>query len=66
MAVMLTVNIEIGVIHPPIGLNLIAVSGVTGVSVGSMALRILPFIGVLLLMLALVTYGPLVGLTWVH
>jgi C4-dicarboxylate transporter DctM subunit len=64
--VMLAVNIEIGVVHPPIGMNLWAVSGVTGVPVGRIAWRMVPFIGVLLTMLVVVTYGPLFGLRWPH
>lgn len=66
VAVMMCMNIEVGVAHPPIGMNLVAVSGVTGVPVGTIAWRVLPFIAVLLLMLAAVTYGPMIGLTWLH
>jgi C4-dicarboxylate transporter, DctM subunit len=62
--IMLAVNIEIGVVHPPIGMNLWAVSGVTGVPVARIAWRMVPFIVVLLLMLAGVTYLPLAGVSW--
>ncbi len=58
LGVMLCFAIEIGVVHPPVGLNLFAVSSVTGIPVGKIAVSVLPYIGVLLLMLGLVTFAP--------
>jgi C4-dicarboxylate transporter DctM subunit len=64
LAIIMAVNIEIAVIHPPFGSNLFAVSAVTGVSVGRLAVSILPYIGLLLVVLALVTYVPVPGFAW--
>ena len=64
LAIMLGVNIEVAVVHPPFGMNLFAVAGVTGTSVMRISLRVLPFIGVLLALLVLVTYAPLPIFLW--
>ena len=57
-------TIEIGVIHPPAGMNLFAVSGVTGIPVGRIALQAIPFIAVLLTVLVLVAFAPLPIFSW--
>jgi C4-dicarboxylate transporter DctM subunit len=64
LAIMLGVNIEVAVVHPPFGMNLFAVAGVTGTSITQISWRVLPFIGVLLSLLALVTYAPLPIFLW--
>jgi len=64
LGVMLCLAIEIGVVHPPIGLNLYAVSSVTKLPVGKIAISVIPFVGVLLGMLALVTFAPLPIFAW--
>jgi C4-dicarboxylate transporter DctM subunit len=64
LAIIMAMNIEIGVIHPPFGGNLFAVSAVTQMSVGRIAKGVIPYIGVLLLMLVLVTYVPVPGFQW--
>jgi C4-dicarboxylate transporter, DctM subunit len=64
LAVIMAINIEIAVVHPPLGTNLFAVSAVTRVPVGRLAVGILPYIGVLLVMLVLVTYVPVPGFSW--
>lgn len=64
LGVMLCLAIEIGVIHPPIGLNLFAVSSVTDIPVGRIAISVLPYIAVLLFMLGLVTFAHLPIFQW--
>jgi C4-dicarboxylate transporter DctM subunit len=66
LAIMMALNIEIGVVHPPFGGNLFVVSAVTDESVGRIAIGVLPYVGVLLFMLALVTYVPVPGFAWNH
>jgi C4-dicarboxylate transporter DctM subunit len=61
----MAMNLEIGVMHPPLGGNLFAVSAVTGERVGKIAYSVLPYLGVLLFMLVLVTYVPVPGFQWV-
>ena len=56
--VMLTMNLAIGFITPPYGIGLFVASAVSDVSVEAMCRKVLPFIGVLLIVLALITYVP--------
>jgi C4-dicarboxylate transporter DctM subunit len=63
LGVMMVVNMEIGMITPPIGLNLFVTSGVTGMSMARVVKAALPFGAVLFLCLILVTYIPSIS-TW--
>ncbi|WP_340160392.1 TRAP transporter large permease [uncultured Hoeflea sp.] len=63
LGIIMVVNMEIGMITPPIGLNLFVTSGITGMSLVQVVRAALPFVAVLFLFLILVTYVP--GLsTW--
>ena len=59
----MVVNMEIGMITPPIGLNLFVTSGITGMSLDRVVRAALPFVGVLMLFLIIVTYVPELS-TW--
>ncbi|MCO6184738.1 TRAP transporter large permease [Rhizobium sp. L1K21] len=63
LGIIMVVNMEIGMITPPIGLNLFVTSGITGMSLVQVVKAALPFVGVLLLFLVLVTYIPAMS-TW--
>lgn len=56
--VIITMNLAIGQITPPVGVNLVASSGVTGLSVGVLSRAVLPFIASELCALAVVTFFP--------
>lgn len=58
LGIMMVVNMEIGMITPPIGLNLFVTSGITGMSLVQVVRAATPFVLVLLLFLVLVTYVP--------
>ncbi|MEO9787115.1 MAG: TRAP transporter large permease subunit [Aurantimonas coralicida] len=58
LGIIMVVNMEIGMITPPIGLNLFVTSGITGMSLVQVVKAALPFVGVLFLFLILVTYVP--------
>jgi C4-dicarboxylate transporter DctM subunit len=63
LAIVLAANIEIAVIHPPVGLNLFIISRVAGLSVETTMKAVLPYIALLLCILLLFTLVP--GLsTW--
>jgi C4-dicarboxylate transporter DctM subunit len=64
LGVMLALAVEVGVVHPPVGMNLFTVSSVTDVPVGQISLRVLPFVAVLLTVLAVVTFAPLPFFSW--
>ena len=58
LGVIMTVNMEIGMVTPPVGLNLFVTSGITGMSVVQVVKAALPWLSVLFVFLILVTYVP--------
>ena len=62
LGVIMVVNMEIGMITPPVGLNLFVASGITGLSLKEVIVASLPMTTVLLLGLILVTYIPVISL----
>jgi C4-dicarboxylate transporter DctM subunit len=62
LGVIMVVNMEIGMVTPPVGLNLFVTSGVTGMSIVQVVRAAVPWLAVLLLFLALVTYIPAISL----
>jgi C4-dicarboxylate transporter DctM subunit len=58
LGIVFVVNMEIGMITPPVGLNLFVASGITGMSILSVVRAVLPWLGILLAFLVLVTYVP--------
>ena len=63
LGIIMVVNMEIGMITPPIGLNLFVTSGITGMSLDRVVRAALPFVAVLMVFLVLVTYVPALS-TW--
>lgn len=62
LGIIFVVNMEIGMITPPVGLNLYVTAGITGRSIGWVVKAALPWLCVLLLFLVLVTYIPAISL----
>ena len=62
LGVIMVVNMEIGMITPPVGLNLFVTSGITGMSIVQVVRAALPWLMILLLFLAMVTYIPQISL----
>lgn len=58
----MVVNLALGMITPPFGVNLFAACTVARVAVDEIVPRLLPFVAVVLGCLAIVTYFPLVTL----
>lgn len=58
LGIIMVINMEIGMITPPIGLNLFVTSGITGMSLIQVVRAALPFVAVLFVFLILVTYLP--------
>ena len=58
LGIIMVVNLEIGMITPPIGLNLFVTSGITGMSIMQVVRAALPWTMVLLVFLIIVTYVP--------
>ena len=55
--IIFTHNMEIALVHPPVGLNLYVLSTISGRRSGGGSRGILPFL-ILLLLLAIITYVP--------
>jgi C4-dicarboxylate transporter DctM subunit len=62
LGVIMTVNMEIGMIHPPVGLNLFVASHLAKMGMTEVSIACLPWVGVLLVYLAIITYVPEVSL----
>ncbi|MGH1439435.1 MAG: TRAP transporter large permease [Cellvibrionaceae bacterium] len=62
LGLMMIVNMEIGMITPPIGLNLFVTSGITGMSMERVVKAAMPFCAVLFVFLILVTYIPQISI----
>ncbi|MDG1458541.1 MAG: TRAP transporter large permease [Pseudoprimorskyibacter sp.] len=58
LGIIMVVNMEIGMITPPVGLNLFVTSGVAGMPMMRVVRAALPFLGVLFVFLILITYVP--------
>lgn len=56
--IIMVVNLAIGFITPPVGVNLFVSSGVAKAKLETIASRALPMIGLMLLVLLLITYVP--------
>mgnify|MGYP000544729250 CR=1 FL=1 len=62
LGIIMVVNMEIGMLTPPVGLNLFVTSGITGRSMGWVIKACLPWLSLLLMFLILITYVPQISL----
>lgn len=56
--VLMVVNLAIGCITPPVGLDLFVVSSITGVSIDKVTVKVMPYLLMLLVDLLILTYFP--------
>ena len=56
--IMMTVNMEVGMCHPPVGLNLYVASGITKMGITELTIAVWPWLLTMLAFLVLVTYWP--------
>jgi C4-dicarboxylate transporter DctM subunit len=61
-AVIMVANVEIATLTPPIGLNLFVMSGIARLPIHEVIKGVVPFYGVRLLGLGLITYIPSISL----
>ncbi len=65
LGIIMVVNMEIGMLTPPVGLNLFVTAGITGKSMGGWVIKAcLPWLSLLLLFLMLITYVPQISLAF--
>jgi C4-dicarboxylate transporter DctM subunit len=62
LGIIMTVNLEIGMVTPPVGLNLFVTAGITGMSIMQVVRAALPWLMVLLVFLVIVTYVPAISM----
>ncbi len=60
--VLMMVNMEVGLCHPPVGLNLYVSSGITGLGITELTIAVLPWLITMLAFLVVVTYWPALSL----
>ncbi|MBT7361461.1 MAG: TRAP transporter large permease, partial [Rhodospirillaceae bacterium] len=61
LGIIMVVNMEIGMITPPVGLNLFVTAGVAQMSVMNVVRAALPWVGIMFIFLILVTYVPILS-----
>ena len=62
LGIIMVVHLEIGMVTPPVGLNLFVTSGITGMSVVEVVRAAFPWLSVLLVFLVIITYVPPIAL----
>jgi TRAP-type C4-dicarboxylate transport system permease large subunit len=62
-AIIMSVNLTVGLATPPMGLVLFVASSVSGVKVETIAKAVLPFLAVEVLVIFLITYFPFISMT---
>ncbi|HJV79332.1 TRAP transporter large permease subunit [Noviherbaspirillum sp.] len=60
--IMMVVNMEVGMCHPPVGLNLYVASGITKMGITELTVAVMPWLLTMLGFLMLVTYVPQLSL----
>ena len=60
--IIMVVNMEVGMCHPPVGLNLYVASGITKMGITELTIAVWPWLLSMLAFLVLVTYVPAISL----
>ncbi|MFZ9070190.1 MAG: TRAP transporter large permease [Burkholderiaceae bacterium] len=61
LGIIMVVNMEIGMITPPVGLNLFVTSGITGMPLMAVVRAAMPWLSLLLIFLIVITYVPTIS-----
>jgi len=56
--IMIDANMEVGLCHPPVGLNLYVASGISKMSISELTVAVMPWLLTMLVFLIIVTYWP--------
>jgi C4-dicarboxylate transporter DctM subunit len=64
--VLITVNMEVGMCHPPVGLNLYVASGITKMGISELTIAVLPWLMAMIGFMLLITYVPAISLWLPH
>ncbi|MBI5120529.1 MAG: TRAP transporter large permease subunit [Rhodospirillales bacterium] len=60
--IMMVVNMEVGMCHPPVGLNLYVASGITKMGITELTIAVMPWLLTMLAFLIMITYIPEISL----
>jgi len=60
--ILIDANMEVGLCHPPVGLNLYVASGISKLSITELTVAVLPWLGTMVIFLIIVTYWPSLSL----
>jgi C4-dicarboxylate transporter DctM subunit len=60
--ILMTVNMEVGLCHPPVGLNLYVASGIAKMGITELTIAVWPWLLTMLVFLGLITYIPSISL----
>jgi C4-dicarboxylate transporter DctM subunit len=60
--ILIIVNMEVGMCHPPVGLNLYVASGITKMGISELTVAVMPWLLTMIGFLLLVTYVPAISL----
>ena len=66
MGILMAVNMEVGMCHPPVGLNLYVASGITKMGISELTVAVWPWLLTMIGFLILVTYWPTLSLWLPH
>src|SRR5215203_2896920 len=58
LGILMTVNMEVGLCHPPVGLNLYVASGIAKMGITELTIAVWPWLLTMLVFLVIVTYVP--------
>jgi C4-dicarboxylate transporter, DctM subunit len=62
LGILMTVNMEVGLCHPPVGLNLYVASGIAKMGITELTIATWPWLVTMLIFLVMVTYIPAMSL----
>ena len=62
--IIMVVNMEVGMCHPPVGLNLYVASGIAKMGITELTIAVWPWLLTMLVFLGLVTYVPAISLAF--
>ena len=66
LGILMAVNMEVGLCHPPVGLNLYVASGITKMGITELTVAVWPWLLTMLVFLGIVTYWPAMSLWLPH
>src|SRR3989475_7662607 len=62
LGILIDANMEVGLCHPPVGLNLYVASGISKLSISELTVAVLPWLATMVIFLIIVTYWPSLSL----